>query len=224
MGYCDIASYELVFDMKIISPSPPFPQVPSLELYGSVLLIVAGTVVSTAAEKGLPSWDTWGVTLFLTSSVFESVRTAMAQAMMQPLGFTAFESLVFTTPAISILTILTSAALEGRELVAHGFGLVRQNPWLYTQIALTGTLVNFSSFWCLRRVSGLTMKIVVCVRNVLVVWAGILRGDKVTSEQALGYLVSMAGFLAYSYVRASQARRGRDRGRGAGGGKKKKAA
>lgn len=87
-------------------------------------------------------------------------------------------------------------------MLTVGSELVRGNPWLYVQISVMGVLVNGTSTVCLKRVSGLTMKIVVCVRNLLVVWYGVVRnGDRVTMTQGAGYLVSVLGFLAYSWVR-----------------------
>lgn len=81
-------------------------QRPSTELYASVTLIVLGTIVSAVAESGLPTWSTWGVVVFMCSCVFEAVRTAMSQSLLQPFGFTAFESLVFTLPLTTLLTLL----------------------------------------------------------------------------------------------------------------------
>lgn len=51
--------------------------------------------------------------------------------------------------------------------------------------------------------SSLTLKICGCGKNVAVVAIGKVQlGDAVTPLQALGYLVSLAGFFFYSSLRA----------------------
>lgn len=95
--------------------------------------------------------------------------------------------------------------LEGREVLTVGLQIVRAHPMLYAQISLMGVLVNSSSNVCLKRVSALTMKVAVCVRNLIVVWYGAaVHRDRVTLVQVVGYLVSVSGFLAFSYARTAR--------------------
>lgn len=58
-----------------------------------------------------------------------------------------------------------SLVLEGAEVGAKGREVVASSPDLFLGIALLSIATQFSSFVCLKRVSALTMKIVVCVRR-----------------------------------------------------------
>ena len=42
-----------------------------------------------------------------------------------------------------------------------------------------------------------------CVKNAAVVWMGVALGDSLTGKEAMGYGLSLLGFLGYTFLRSS---------------------
>ena len=83
--------------------------------------------------------------------------------------------------------------------------LVAARPWEFALAALASFLVNLSTFLAIRHVSATSFKVAGCLKNMLVVWGGILQGDVVTPRELQGYAISLAGFLLYSFARRPRA-------------------
>ena len=66
-----------------------------------------------------------------------------------------------------------------------------------------GFACNALAYGVIRRAGSLTLKVLGTVKNVAVVGAGMaLFGDSVALLQAVGYAVSIAGFVSYQRVKA----------------------
>ena len=66
-----------------------------------------------------------------------------------------------------------------------------------------GFACNALAYGVIRRAGSLTLKVLGTVKNVAVVGAGMaLFGDRVAALQAVGYAVSIAGFVSYQRVKA----------------------
>lgn len=106
--------------------------------------------------------------------------------------------------------ILSVAAwlVEGERLVAYGFQIAAANPGIFAALAVASASVNLFSFLAIRLTSSLTFKTVGCMKNVFVVYLGVLMGDKVSRMQLLGYFIAILGFVQYTVLqqRARQAR------------------
>ena len=91
--------------------------------------------------------------------------------------------------------------------MSHGWGVVAANPWLFAMLGVSSAAVNLFSFLAIRLTSSLTFKTVGCMKNVFVVWLGVLLGDRVSGMQLIGYGIAILGFVYYTLVqhRARQA-------------------
>lgn len=54
----------------------------------------------------MPTFSSLGVGLFAISSVFESLRMALSQALLQPMKLSPFESLIYTSPVVTALGLV----------------------------------------------------------------------------------------------------------------------
>ena len=117
-------------------------------------------------------------------------------------------------PPTAALLFAASFVWEREGLLARGLALVAARPLPYVCAVLVGFLVNMTTALAIQATSSLTFKVCGCVKNTVVVWCGILLGDRVDALQMLGYSLSMAGFGLYSRAKWLQNRSERRQRRG----------
>ena len=110
--------------------------------------------------------------------------------------------------------ILSVAAwlVEGERLAAYGLRIAATNPGIFAALAVASASVNLFSFLAIRLTSSLTFKTVGCMKNVVVVYLGVLMGDKVTTMQLVGYLIAIGGFVKYTVEQQRTRQAHRQRG------------
>lgn len=109
---------------------------------------------------------------------------------------------MFLGPPTAAVLLTASLIWEWEGLTkGGGFGLMAGNPALYALGLLMGFAVNLSTASAIRATSGLTFKVFGCLKNVLVVVAGVLLGDQVSGLQVGSYGLSIAGFCMYSWAK-----------------------
>lgn len=170
----------------------------------AVSLITAGTGAVAVLERHTGNFSWTGFTYFALSAVSESLRVLYIQLLLGKLQFNAVEVLVYLSPATAVLLTLSAGVWERDGLLAPqgGFFKVACNPGLYLLASITGFAVNVTSYWAIEATSSLTFKVFGCVKNGLVVWAGVLTGDQVSSKQLGGYTISVVGFIMYTNIKA----------------------
>lgn len=174
----------------------------------AVLLISAGTGVATAVEAVLPAFSWIGFSAFLLSIVFEAVRVVCVQRLLGgKLSYNVIEVVIFLGPAAGAALLAAAAVWEREGLISNGFEIMARQPGLFVGAFSLGFLVNLSTFFAIRKTSGLTFKIAGCVKNAAVVWLGVLLGDRVSGKQLFGYAVSLLGFGIYTYAKSEANRR-----------------
>lgn len=174
----------------------------------SVVLITLGTGYAAVLESQTGHFSSIGLAQFLLSAVCEASRTVLVQVLLGQTKYNAVEALVYLSPCIGGLLAIGALFMERQGLTASdgGFYKVSCKPQLYLLAAGGGFLVNLTTFWAIKATSGLTFKVLGCVKNSFVVWAGVLLGDVITSQQLCGYGVSLAGFLLYSQAKVASSR------------------
>jgi hypothetical protein len=112
-------------------------------------------------------------------------------------------------PTASLL-VGGSLLLERQQGLFSAFDtLLATNPWVFVQAGITSSLVNLTSYLAISTTSSLTFKVSGCLKNLGVVWYGVVtHGDVVTVRHLLGYALSLAGFVIYSYSRQAKAAAG----------------
>ncbi len=167
----------------------------------SVLMVSCGTGLATLVETGSGTFSWPGFACIFFSTFLEAVRVVMTQQLLGSLKFNAVEVVVWLGPPTAIILFAASFVWESEGLLKHGFALIQAKPFWYLGAVSLGFVVNVAAALGIQRTSSLTFKVVGCVKNTLVVWCGILLGDRVEGLQMLGYSVSLAGFLLYSQMK-----------------------
>lgn len=106
--------------------------------------------------------------------LFSKARTTVAQVLLW-VGL----------PTGAILSV-AAWLVEGERLMAYGFRVAASNPGIVASLGLASASVNLFSFLAIHLTSSLTFKTVGCMKNVFVVWMGVLMGDKVSGMQLVG--------------------------------------
>ena len=115
---------------------------------------------------------------------------------------TALQVLVFLGPPTAAVLLAASFIWEWDGLTkGGGFQLMANQPWLYAVGLLMGFAVNLSTASAIRATSSLTFKVFGCLKNTLVVAAGVALGDQVSGLQVGSYGISIAGFCTYTYAK-----------------------
>lgn len=95
----------------------------------------------------------------------------------------------------------------------HGMLTTAQAMWASQKTAMLKAwcmsgLVNLTSYMAIATTSSLTFKVAGCMKNLLVVWYGVVvHGDHITVGHLVGYAVSVAGFALYSKLKSAPATR-----------------
>ncbi|EIE19444.1 hypothetical protein COCSUDRAFT_67899 [Coccomyxa subellipsoidea C-169] len=170
----------------------------------SILMITLGTGVATAVEVGVAGFAWPGFISFLFSTLLEAVRVVYIQLLLGSLNYNSMEVLVYLGFPTGMVLLAASAIWEREGLLANGLALMAHKPLHYLSAIFMGFLVNLSTAFAIKVTGSLTFKVVGCVKNTLLVWAGILMGDVVTTEQLLGYTISVVGFALYTHAKWRQ--------------------
>lgn len=176
----------------------------TVPLVTSLSLITAGTGVVAVLERHHGHFDLVGFMCFMLSALSESLRVLYVQMLHGKLHFNAVEVLVYLSPGTAMLLAIGACVWELDGLTAYdgGFYKVAQSPGQYLLASCAGFAVNVTTYWAIEATSSLTFKVFGCVKNALVVWAGVLMGDKVSHRQFIGYAISVIGFGMYTHIKA----------------------
>lgn len=84
-------------------------------------------------------------------------------------------------------------------------GIPAQHPGLFLLAACMGFAVNVLAYATIKLASSLTLKVLGCVKNALVIVAAmILFAEEVTALQGVGYGISTAAFGVYTHIKMTQ--------------------
>mmetsp|Transcript_23114 Transcript_23114/g.25323 ORF Transcript_23114/g.25323 Transcript_23114/m.25323 type:complete len:345 (+) Transcript_23114:184-1218(+) len=166
----------------------------------SVLVISAGTATTCS---GTPHLNLMGIFIMFLSEFAEAIRLVITQFFLQQLKFGVIESQYVLAPASAFWLFSASLFLEFPTMYEKGsFQVVLENPGTFLVAACTGIGVNFITYFVIQYTSSLSMKILGTVRNIMMVVIGVLFYQEIiTSSQAFGYTISLAGFVAYNLAK-----------------------
>lgn len=106
-------------------------------------------------------------------------------------------------PAALILTG-SSVLLDGPAMLALTSKLWQANQALFLKAWAVSSAVNLTSYMAISTTSSLTFKVAGCLKNLVVVWYGVVaHQDRVTAWHLLGYAVSVSGFALYTYSKSA---------------------
>ncbi|KAF6258385.1 triose-phosphate transporter family-domain-containing protein [Scenedesmus sp. NREL 46B-D3] len=173
-------------------------------LVAAVLLIAVGTGGAVLVESSTPSYSVYGLLLFLCSSLTEAGRVVCSQLLLGPYKFNSAEVLVYVGAPSALALVGGSLLLDGAPMLEFAGKLYATQPMIFLQAGAVSSMVNLASYLAISTTSSLTFKVAGCLKNLAVVWYGVaFRGDRVTQGHLLGYAVSVAGFVLYTYSKSA---------------------
>ena len=103
-------------------------------------------------------------------------------------------------------TFLLVAALfnETKKAIRlDAIGTILEHPGYFTASALLGVVASMLTFLVIKLTNSVTLKVINTARNAaFVLFTVTALGESASGLQVVGYLVSLAAFCAYTYVKA----------------------
>mmetsp|Transcript_77578 Transcript_77578/g.179873 ORF Transcript_77578/g.179873 Transcript_77578/m.179873 type:complete len:449 (-) Transcript_77578:72-1418(-) len=179
----------------------------------AVMTIVIGLTISVAPGADPSKTLALGLGFALCGSCVEAGRVVFLQLSVEKLRF--LDALYWCSPMMAGLSGLLSLVSEpeawGR--LPHTDGRL---ALCLSASAVAGGVVSFSTFWAMKFMSSLTMKVVMNARNVAVMLLSVLLlGQPCSPLQHLGFAVALAGLGLYENAKrtvAEQAAKADDAG------------
>ncbi|WIA13658.1 hypothetical protein OEZ85_007220 [Tetradesmus obliquus] len=173
-------------------------------LLAAVLLIALGTGSAVLVESGTPSYSVYGLLLFLGSSTTEAGRVVCSQLLLGQYKFNTVEVLVYVGIPSALALVGGSLLLDGAPMLALAAKLWATQPVAFLQAWAVSSMVNLVSYLAISTTSSLTFKVAGCLKNLAVVWYGVaFRGDHISEGHLIGYAISVAGFVLYTYSKSA---------------------
>ena len=227
LGNCAVPTLSMAFlqILKAFTPAVTYAvsylaglEAASAGLVLSVGTIVAGTAVATVEERQGPgAFHAEGFAYFMASVAFEALRVVLIQKLVAGNGaggpdarppLHPLEGLRNMALPSAALMVLGALVWERDGLRSHGLAVAAREAPLFALASVLGFTVNLATFLGIKYASSLTVKCVGCVKNALIVYVGVLQGERVSGLQLLGYGLSVAGFGGYSYLKTAGAAAG----------------
>ena len=167
----------------------------------SVIIISLGTALTCTYT---PSINFAGVAVQFIAEVCDAVRLVLTQYLLQNLNFGVIEGQYVLSPASAFWLFLFSFIFEAREMYhTNAILIIRHNIPMFLAAASLGLFVNFLSYFVIQATSSLTLKILGGVRNILTIAVGVVRYSEIVSVlELVGYAITFAGFILYSFASA----------------------
>lgn len=118
---------------------------------------------------------------------------------MSACRFNSAEALLYVGMPSALVLVGGSLLLDGPEMLAVAAKLWQTGAMEFLRAWSMSSLVNLTSYLAIYTTSSLTFKVAGCLKNLVVVWYGVVvHGDNITHWHLLGYAVSVAGFVLYT--------------------------
>eukprot|EP00937_MAST-01D_sp_MAST-1D-sp2_P003159 g3159.t1 len=181
--------------------------VPNAQLVSSVSLITVGTGI---ASFGVLHFSTFGFGILMISNFSECSRLLMQQRLLNDFRFGIVEGIYYIYPAAFVCLFIMFGFMERERFGEEGgWQILRTHPWPILGAAFMGFLINFAGFLVIKYCSSLTLKVLSNARNAAIVLiAAVLFGESVTTQQVVGYTITLVGFIAYNHIKAKGVKQG----------------
>lgn len=169
-------------------------------LAGAVVIIGVGMVTCVNGELNA---EVFGLVLVLVGSLAEALRLVCTQLLLHGLKLPVMDGIIVMYPPTLALLVCVFVATEYKDMMASGkHRIVLNHPRLFSLATLLGICVNALSVALVSLTSGLTIKLLSHVRNLLLIVVGIVAFREVlTVQEYVGYGVSLVGLGWYTAER-----------------------
>lgn len=167
----------------------------------AVGLISVGMVMCVNGELNAESW---GIILVLAGGLSEGLRLVFTQLLLHGLKLPVLDGIVVMYPPTLLVLVFLFIATEYKDMMASGkHRMVQNHPWMFMLAMSLGVCVNALSVTVVSLTSGLTIKLLTHVRNLMLVLVGILAfNEALTVQEYLGYSISLMGLVWYTIERS----------------------
>lgn len=171
-------------------------ETPSSPVVVSVCIISLGTMIASVGELHF-SWT--GFLLQSLADLFEGSRLVLLQMILTH-NMTPIESMYYISPATAVCQLVMVLIYERDAILnEQSWALAATHWYWFAAGTVLGVCINFIGMFVIKHTSGLMLKLIGVVRNNCLVLISILfLGEKTSSIQMLGYVVSVGGFIWYT--------------------------
>eukprot|EP00416_Gambierdiscus_australes_P025863 CAMPEP_0171079776 /NCGR_PEP_ID=MMETSP0766_2-20121228/15462_1 /TAXON_ID=439317 /ORGANISM="Gambierdiscus australes, Strain CAWD 149" /LENGTH=486 /DNA_ID=CAMNT_0011536987 /DNA_START=36 /DNA_END=1496 /DNA_ORIENTATION=+ len=171
----------------------------------SIAIITAGAVITAICDGGQARLEGYGtgaqiigILLCLMASTFEAAKSVCSQILMDSLPI--FDGLYWCSPAFVLLAVIFISALELKNLIHFQYS-ASLCGCLVANAVLTGIVVP-SSFWFVKLVGALSLKVVTQARTVgLILVSVFFFGEHCTDLQYVGCTATVIGMGVYNHTK-----------------------
>lgn len=170
---------------------------PSLLLVSAVALITAGVAVASWGEG---AFSITGVTSMAGSMVCEALRLVLTQSLVSKRAMHPVQTLAYLAPAATMWMLLLAGLTEALAIHQHqALYDVLKHPTMLLASAAAGFGSNAMAMLVISISGALTLKCLGLAKDVgLVCFGVVMLGEVVSRTQALGYSISLLGFMLYN--------------------------
>lgn len=174
---------------------------PSKSVVYSVIIITIGTAATCSFS---PEFSLTGILIMLLAELAEAIRLIITQFFLQQLKFGVIEGQYVLSPASAFWLFLASAIYELPKMYNDdAITIIANNIPAFFIASFMGIGVNYLSYLVIQYTSSLTMKILGTVRNIIIIFVGVLfYGEIVTRNEFIGYFIALLGFISYNLAQA----------------------
>jgi drug/metabolite transporter (DMT)-like permease len=175
---------------------------PGRGIINSVLAITIGTLITTTHLKG--NFQLFGVALVMGSSFAEALRLVLTQHLLTTCKFTVVEGQYYLSPVGAGVMLLMALFSEIPDAIRNGgLWIIFEESQLFFISCVLGVMANYLGYMVIQLVGSLTLKVLATTRSVgLVFYAVFFLHEEINTYEQYGYTVALAGFIAYTYMRA----------------------
>lgn len=175
---------------------------PSFKIVVCVLVIAIGTCVASYGEVHLTFA---GFACVIISEIAEAARLVLTQYLLVGRQYEPLEGLFYLSQASALwLSVLCIAIEVPAMLHTHTYTKIISHMYLFIASGTSGFLVSLLGFHIIKSSSALTLKVLVAFRSVVLVGIGVyILGEVITALEAVGYGISLCGFLWYNIEKHS---------------------
>lgn len=174
---------------------------PSRSVVYSVIVITIGTAATCSFS---PEFSLIGLLIMLLAQIAEAIRLIITQFFLQQLKFGVIEGQYVLSPASAFWLFLASAIYELPTMYKDdAITIIYNNIPAFFIASFMGIGVNYLSYLVIQYTSSLTMKILGTVRNIIIIFVGVLfYGEIVNRNEFIGYFIALLGFIGYNFAQA----------------------
>lgn len=190
---------------------------PSLKLGAIILTMIVGVVMMVAGET---AFSALGFVLVMSAAFFSGFRWSLTQILLlrSPATGNPFSSIFFLAPVMFLALLVIALPVEGPIELVEGLRALAASRGVVGSIGIIlfpgvlAFLMTASEFALLKRTSAVTLSVCGIFKEVLTISAaGLIFGDKLTTINISGLVVTIASIAAYNYMKMSSMRDGAKR-------------